>query len=175
MVNQKKKSQVDNLTNDLKSTVNVLIFKIDKTTHQNLESLRKEMRKVNAKVRVVKNSFLEKAVNKMSVEDKKYAELSKKFFPLTGTSALVLLDKTWDKSLKVFNDFLKKESTISYKLSLLDNSVYGGDETANIARLPSKEELLGKIIGSMKSPTSKFVYALKYNTNKFVYILKSKR
>jgi len=43
-----------------------------------------------------------------------------------------------------------------------------------MAELPSKEELLGKIIGSMKSPMSKFVYALKFNTNKLVYILKQK-
>ena len=68
----------------------------------------------------------------------------------------------------------KKDSSLSFKLSLLDNSIYDAEKTAQIAQLPSKDELLGKIIGSMKSPISKFVYTLKFNTNKFVYILRAK-
>ena len=51
---------------------------------------------------------------------------------------------------------------------------YNAEKALQIAQLPSREELLGKIIGSMKNPISKFVYALKFNTDKFVYILKAK-
>ena len=57
---------------------------------------------------------------------------------------------------------------------MLDKNLYNSEKVVQIAQLPSREELLGKIIGSMKSPMSKFVYALKYNTNKFVYILNAK-
>ena len=89
-------------------------------------------------------------------------------------SAVITFSKSWDKGLKAFYQFSKKEKTLGFKLGLVDNQIYSAEEIGRIAGLPSREELLGKIIGSMKSPMSKFIYALKYNTNKFVYILNAK-
>ena len=90
------------------------------------------------------------------------------------TTALVTLSDKWNDGLKALYLFTKKDATVSFKSSLLDKTIYDAEKTVQIAQLPSREELLSKIIGSMKSPMSKFVYALKYNTNKFVCILNAK-
>lgn len=174
MANQTKKSQVDALISALEKNNNFLLIKIDKTTHQNLETLRRELRATGATIKVLKNTFFEKAVNKMSSTNKSFSQLKKTFFPVREPSAMVLLDRSWDKGLKAFYQFIQKEKTLSFKLSLLDNQFYNDSQTEAIAKLPAKEELLAKIIGSMKSPMSKLVYSLKYNTNKFVYILQAK-
>jgi large subunit ribosomal protein L10 len=174
MVNDNKKNQVDSIFQQVEKNPNILLVKIGKTTHQSLESLRKELRKSNSKIKVIKNTLFEKSVNKIAIKNKIFKELKTQFFPLKETTALVTLGENWNEGLKALYLFSKKDSTISLKFGLLDKSLYDTAKTLQIAQLPSKEELLGKIIGSMKSPMSKFVYALKYNTNKFVYILNAK-
>lgn len=174
MVNNNKKNQVDSIFQLIDENPNILLIKIGKTTHQSLESLRRELRKSNSKIKVIKNTLFEKSVNKIALKNKLFKDLKKQFFPLKETTALVTFGKNWNEGLKALYQFSKKDSSVNFKFGLLDESLYDTSKTIQIAQLPSKEELLGKIIGSMKSPMSKFVYALKYNTNKLVYILKQK-
>lgn len=174
MVNNLKKNQVDSILQLIEKNPNILLVKIGKTTHQSLETLRKELRKSNSRIKVIKNTLFEKSVNKIALKNKLFKELKKQFLPLKETAALVTLSDRWSEGLKALYLFTKKDSTLSFKLALLDKNLYDAEKSLEIAQLPNREELLGKIIGSMKSPINNFVYALKYNINKFVYILKEK-
>lgn len=174
MVSQLKKNQVGSILQLLEKNPNFLLVKMGKTTHQSLESLRRELRKTDSQIKVIKNTLFEKSINKIALKKTIFNDLKKQFFPLKETSALVILSERWNEGLKTLYLFSKKDTSLTFKLALLDNSIYNAEKSLQIAQLPSREELLGKIIGSMKSPMSKFVYALKYNTNKFVYILKAK-
>lgn len=174
MVNQIKKNQVDSILQLLEKSPNFLLVKIGKTTHQSLELLRRDLRKTGSQIKVIKNTLFEKSINKIVLKKTIFNDLKKQFFPLKETSALVTLSDRWYEGLRVLYLFSKKDSSLNFKLALLDNSIYNEEKALQIAQLPSQEELLGKIIGSMKSPMSKFVYALKFNTDKFIYILKAK-
>ncbi|MFA6016631.1 MAG: 50S ribosomal protein L10 [Patescibacteria group bacterium] len=174
MANTDKKTQVDSILQLVEKNPNILLVKIGKTTHQSLESLRRELRKSDSKMKVIKNTLFEKAINKVALKNKIFVDFKKQFFPLKQTTALVTLSDRWNEGLKALYLFSKKDATLSLKLALLDKTLYNAEKTIQIAQLPSREELLGKIIGSMKSPMSKFVYALKFNTNKFVYLLNAK-
>jgi ribosomal protein L10 len=76
--------------------------------------------------------------------------------------------------LNTFFKFIEKEKTLSFNVGLLDNNIYDPTEMSRIAQLPGKNQLIGQIIGSLKSPANKLVYSMKFNMNKFVYILKEK-
>jgi large subunit ribosomal protein L10 len=174
MVNQKKLGQVKSLNELLKEKTNFLLINFDRTTHQSLENLRRQLKKTKTHLKVIKNTLFEKAVN-LSVSDKPLlAEIKKKFFPLKNSSALVTFDTDWSEGLKEIFNFFKKEKTISFKFALLDLSIFSPEEIERIAQLPTKNELLGKIIVTLKNPANRLVYSLKYNTNKLVYILKEK-
>jgi len=174
MVNQLKKNQVGSILQLLEKSPNFLLVKMGKTTHQSLESLRRDLRKTGSQIKVIKNNLFEKSVKKIALKKIIFNDLKKQFFPLKETSALVVLSDRWHEGLKALYLFSKKDSSLSFKLALIDNNIYDAERSLQIAQLPSRNELLGKIIGSMKSPMSKFVYVLKYNTNKLVYILKQK-
>lgn len=174
MVNTSKKNQVDSIFQLIEKNPNLLLVKIGKTTHQSLEILRKELGKSNSKIKVIKNTLFEKSINKIALKDKIYKEFKKQISPLKETTALVTLSDKWNEGLKALYLFTKKDVSISFKSAILDKKIYDAEKSIQIAQLPSREELLGTIIGSMKSPMSKFVYALKFNTNKFVYILNAK-
>lgn len=146
MVSTQKKSQVDKLYNLFKEKSNFVLVKIDKTSHQNLESLRKVLRKSNSSFKVIKNSLFEKAIYRAALGKPKLNELKKKFFPLKETSAIITFDNDWSTGIKLFNEFIQKEKTLSYKFSLLDSSLYDETQTEKIAKLPSRGELVAKLI-----------------------------
>lgn len=174
MASQKKQIILDQIVIFLKKNLNFTIIKFDKTKHTSLETLRKELKKSGSNVKVVKNSIFEKAILKLSGENKDIKEFNSKISDLKDSTAIIGLGSDWSKGLSAFYNFIKKETTLSFKLGILDSQIYTSEVLTKIAQLPPKEELLGKIIGSLKSPISKTVYSLKFNTNKLVYILKER-
>lgn len=174
MVSKQKKTAVESFINKLQKNSNFVLVKFQKTTHQTLEALRKELKKHGSSFSIVKNTLFEKAINKLMLQNKPLKELKKKFFPLKDTSALLSLGGDWSKGLHTFYEFIQKEKTLDFKFGLLDNQNYDSNALAKIAQLPGKNILMAKIIGSMKSPAAKIVHALKYNTNRLVYVLSQK-
>lgn len=172
MVNQQKKQKVEALKKLLLEAPSLALIKFEKTTHQQLEALKKSLRQTKASFTVIKNTLFEKAVNK--IKNPIFFELKKTFFPLKEPSALIIFDKNWDEGLKVFHQFAQKEKSLSFKFSLLDNVLYDREKTEKIALLPSKNELLAKLISSFKTPVYRLNNALKNPLNRFVYILKNK-
>jgi|SRR3989338_919300 len=174
MASKKKLILVQQIQDLLTKYQNFALIKIDKTNHQTLESLRKELNKNQAKFKVVKNTLFEKSIDKLTPTHKIFTDLKKSFFPLKETSALLFLEKQWSKGLRSFYQFIKKEVSLSFKFGLLDGKTYADSEILKIAQLPEKEQLLVNLIRSFKSPTSSLVFSLKFNSTKFVYLIKQK-
>lgn len=174
MVQQKKVDQLQEVLKFVQTYPNFSLIRFEKTTHTALESLRKDLKKNSSKIKVVKNTILQKAFNQIAQQRKEIRDLQKKMRDMKDSSALLGLGEDWSKGLNAFHAFTDKDKTLSFKAGFLDNVLYYGDEMTKIAQLPSKDILVGKIISSMKAPMSKLIYSLKYNTNKLVYILMAK-
>lgn len=174
MANQTKKTQVIALVELLNSTPNFALIKYEKTKHKSLEELRQGLKENQAQIRVVKNTLLQKALQNKAASAKEVSELTKKIFPLKESTAVLTLSEDYAKALKAFHTFAKKDATLSFKIGLLDGTVYVADELQKIAVLPSKEELIAKLIGGLKSPSSKLVYSLKFNISKLTLVLKER-
>ncbi len=174
MANTKKLALGQKIQDLLSQYQNFALIKIDKTSHQKLEELRKELKKNQSSFKVVKNTLFEKTINKLTKDNKSMFELAKSFFPLKETSALLLLEKEWNNGLSAFYQFIKKETSLTFKFGQLDQKSYPGEELLKIAQLPSKDQLLANLIGSFKSPSYRLVNSMKFNISKLVYILKEK-
>lgn len=171
MASLKKQNILESLSEFLKNNSNFTFIRFEKTTHSQLETLRKSLKKEGGTFKVVKNSLLEKAINRLTSEKKELKALKEKIMPLKNNTAIVSLGKDWSRNLKTFFDFSEKEKTLAFKVGILDDVIYMADEMTRIAKLPSKDQLYGQLIFSMKSPANKLVYAMKYNINKLVYVL----
>lgn len=171
MVNQTKKLQVENLTELIEKNPNFILFKYEKTPHTSFEELRKLLKDNQSKIRIVKNTLLEKAINIASKTSKDLIELKKKVFPLKENSALITFSDDYLPGLNTFYQFGEKKGSLIFKFGVLDKTIYLKDDLIKIAKLPGKDQLLAKIIGSMKSPTTRLIYSLKFNINKLVYVL----
>lgn len=174
MANQAKKTQVEVLIELLNSAPNFALVKYEKTKHKALEELRTGLREQDAGLRVVKNTLLQKALQTKASTKKELQDLVTKIFPLKESTAVLMLGEDYAKGLKAFQTFAKKDASLSFKIGLLDSAVYLGAELQKIALLPAKEELIAKLIGGLKSPSSKLVYSLKFNITKLTLVLKER-
>lgn len=170
MPNVKKVALVDQIKSNLRENPNVALVSFEKTTHIALESLRKSLRGAHASLRVVKTSLLQKAVEQTS----ELTELKEQAFPVKGSVAIVHMGPDWSSGLKAIFDFAKKDGTLAFRFGMLEKTVYDKIGLERLAQLPSKLELLGKVVGSLKSPIQRVDYALKYPMNYFVHVLKAR-
>lgn len=69
---------------------------------------------------------------------------------------------------KVLHDFAKGNDKFVIKAGAMANFVMTSKDVANLATMPSREELLAKLMGTMQAPVAKFVQTLNEVPTKFV-------
>ena len=171
MASQNKQDQVDNLVELIKQTPNFALIKFDKTTHTSLEKLRHELKKTDSQFRVIKNTLFEKAIGRIAKEEKGLKELEKSTFPLKESTAVLSLKGDFVAGLGSFFKFSQTEKSLSFKAGYIEHQTYQEDKLTQLAKLPPKEQLLAKLIGSFQSPARRMVYSMKYNVSKLAYVL----
>ena len=174
MSNLKKDSQIEELVQKLDNNTNFALIKYHKTLHTSLESLRRDLKQTDSKIKIVKNTLLEKAIRRLSVKNKDLNEVSKAALPLKENTALLTLGEDWSKGLNAFHTFSDKEKTVSFKFGFLEKRAYPAAQLKQIAELPPKDQLVAKLIGTMKAPMAHLTNSMKFNMQKFTYILNAK-
>ncbi len=174
MTSPAKKTIVDQVVDSIQKNNNFALIKFEKTKHGVLENLRKELRTSSSQIKIIKNSLLAKALQKLASTNSLIKEFKKQAFPLKEHSAVVIFSNQWDAGVSAFYNFAKNDKSLFFKIGILEKQIYSALQLDRIAQLPGKDVLAAKIISSMKSSSGKFVYALQYNTQKLVYVLSQK-
>jgi large subunit ribosomal protein L10 len=76
---------------------------------------------------------------------------------------------------KVLNEFAKGNDKFVIKAGAMPNEVMSAKDVATLAMLPSREELIAKLMGTMQAPIAKFVQTLNEVPGKFVRTLAAVR
>ena len=118
-----------------------------------IEELRTEMRKENVEYIVLKNSIVERAAELADV-DKGFLEY------LKGPSAFAFGVEDSIAPARILKNFIKKTEKGEIKGGIFEGELSNADELNKLASLPSRDVLIAKFMGSMKSPINKFVVAL---------------
>jgi len=171
MANQKKIEKSQKLAKIISEKKNFLLVKFTNISHQKLEGLRKKLKEKQAKLMVIKNSIFEKAIETLVSSREKFNQIKEKFFPLKENSAILTFDSDWSDAISSFYKFVKEEGTLFFKFGFLDDVIYEENQLIKISQLPSRNQLLAKIISSLKSPSSRLVYSLKFSTFRLVNII----
>lgn len=116
---------------------------------------RRQAFKNNIKVKVVKNTLLQKAMEQIDGVD-----FSEMFETFKGNSA-VLISETANAPAKLIKDFRKKEEKPALKSAFVQETFYVGDNNLEtLANIKSREEMIGEIIGLLQSPIRNVLSAL---------------
>jgi large subunit ribosomal protein L10 len=136
-------------------------------TMSQLSKLRKKLRPIDAEYKVFKNTLISRAI-----KDKAYDGIDAL---LTGSTAILFGYDDQVAPTKALSEFIKENEKLSIKGGLLDGKVIDTKTITMLAKLPSREVLLGKVVGTMKAPITNFVLDCKGILNKFVYALSAIR
>lgn len=177
MSNLKKTSYVSDLLQKLQENPHLILVSFTTTSHKALESFRSKLHAQEDKTQliVLKNSLFKIAFDKLNKKENVLSEEdSQKLQDFTkGQIALMLVQNDWYSALKTLKDFAKEDETISFRAGVIDGTIYEAKGLEDLANLPSKEQLVAKLIGTLKAPHSRFVYSLQYNTTKLVNVIKN--
>ncbi|AZA52216.1 50S ribosomal protein L10 [Chryseobacterium sp. G0201] len=133
----------------------VYVADLDGLNAAKSSEFRRQAFKQNIKVKVVKNTLLQKAMEQIEGVD--YSEMFQTF---KGNSALMVSD-TANAPAKLIQGFRKKEEKPALKSAYLQETFYVGDENLTaLANIKSREEMIGEIIGLLQSPIQRVVSAL---------------
>ena len=133
-----------------------------------INQLRRKCFQQNIQMRVVKNTLLAKAMER--VEGKNFDVLPS---VLAGSTS-IFFSEVGNAPAKLIQEFRKKNAKPTLKGAYIEEAVYvGDDQLANLVAIKSKEELIGDIIGLLQSPAKNVVSGLTGAGNKIAGLLKT--
>jgi len=167
MTREEKAQVIEDLTGTLTGSSVIYLTDISGLDATLTSNLRRACFKANVKLAVVKNTLLEKAMEK---SDKEFGELPE---VLKGNTSLMLSEKG-NAPAKVIKEFRKKSKKPILKGAFVDQAIYIGDDQLDaLVNIKSREELIGDIIGLLQSPAKNVISALQSGGNKLSGILKT--
>lgn len=167
MTREEKSQVIEVLTAQLTEGNIIYLADISGLNALDTSNLRRACFKANVKLAVVKNSLLEKAMEK---SDKEFGELPE---TLKGNTSIMIAE-TGNAPAKVIKEFRKKSDKPLLKGAYVEEAIYVGDDQLDaLVNIKSKEELIGDIIGLLQSPAKNVVSALQSGGNTLTGILKT--
>lgn len=133
------------------------------------EALRDALIKENGEYYVAKKTLLSLALKNQGVEGLDTKGLDGKVAVVFSYGDEVAAAKTLD----TFRQDKEKSNKLYFLGGILEGKLLSKEEIEALAKLPSKNELYAKLVGSINAPVSGFVNALAGNLRNLVYILKA--
>lgn len=168
MVKKEKKPEiVDWVSEKLSRAEMVIVTDYRGLTVADMTELRRSLRKQGIEYHVIKNTlagFAAKAAEKPNL-----SEL------LEGPTAIVFGYDDVVQPAKTLQEFLRSsDTTLSVRGGLLGEKLLTTEEIAALAKLPPKEELIGKVVGLVQSPLYGLVNVLNGNLRGLVGVLQAR-
>ena len=148
-----KKPVVAEISEHIKDAQSVILIHYSGITVEADTELRKEMREAGIVYKVYKNTMLKRAF-----EGTDYAQLNDQ---LEGPTAIAFGIEDATAPARVLNKFAKTAEALEFKGAVVEGTFYDVAGVKALANIPSREELISKLLGSMQSPIANFARVIK--------------
>ena len=143
----KKTQQVEKLSKDLSNVSNMVVATYTKMTVAQDFELRKALRGAGAKYQVVKNTLAERAAKGTKVEGA--------LKDLAGVTSIAYTTGDPVAMAKVLTKIAKDAPEFTFKVGVVEGRVVSIKEIESLASLPSKEQLMSKLLFLMNAPAQR--------------------
>ena len=141
---ESKKQIVADLTEKLQSAVSGVIVNYSGITVENDTKMRAELRKAGVEYAVIKNTMTKRACENVG-----YGELAN---VLEGMTAIAISKDDAVAPAKILKEYADKIDSFELKAGFVEGKVLDQAGVLELANIPSKEILIGKLLGSIQSP-----------------------
>ncbi|MGC1370500.1 MAG: 50S ribosomal protein L10 [Candidatus Sulfotelmatobacter sp.] len=145
----KKREQVEKLSAELKKVSSAVVATYSKLTVAQDYELRKALRGAGAKYQVVKNTLAELAAKDTKIEGG--------LKNLTGVTSIAYTTGDPVAMAKALTKYAKDTPEFTFKIGVVEGRVISIKEIESLASMPSKEELMSKLLFLINAPAQRLV------------------
>lgn len=152
-----KSAVVAEIAEKLEKAASVIVVDYKGLTVEQVTDLRSQMREAGVDYKVYKNTLVRRAASQ--VEGEAFANFNDEL--LVGPNAIAFGYEDAVAPARVLKAFMDKNpNKITLKMGVVEGEFYDEEKIVSLASIPSREELIAKLLGSLKAPMSNFVYLL---------------
>ena len=148
-----KQPIVDEIAASLNGAQGVVLVDYRGLTVEQDTQLRKQLREAGVVYKVYKNTLVKRAI------------AGTEFEPMTeqleGPTAIAISKEDASAPARILANFAKTADALELKCGVVEGTYYDINSIQTIATIPSREELLSKLLGSMQSPITNFARVIK--------------
>ena len=160
---EEKKQVVEEIKQKLENASLVVCTDYRGLNVAQITELRNKLRVPGVEYRVLKNTMFRFALQQAGYED---------IAPqIIGPNAVIFSNDDPIGPAQTLSDFAKTNKQLEIKLGILQGKLLSVDEIKQLAGLPSREVLLGQVVGTMQAPITSFVRVLNANLTGLVRAL----
>lgn len=152
VVLKQKEEEVKSLAEKMKNSKIILLTDYRGINVSDVTKLRANLRDTKAEYKVIKNNIIKRALD--SNGESGLDDL------LEGPTALVMSEGDYLEPLKAIYAYAKKNEFYKIKGGIIEGKVMTTEELITLAKLPSRQELLGMLAGALLGNISKVAVAL---------------
>lgn len=160
-----KQKVIEEMAAAFKAAKGVFVTDYQGLTVEEITKLRSAVRKAGARIRVVKNTLLSKAV-----AGSDYAVLKDSF---TGMTAVVTAPADPVAAAKALKDFAKEVEKLKIRAGAMGAHALSKAEVEALAELPGLDQLRSKLVGLLQAPASRIVGVLQAPGGQIARVLKA--
>lgn len=147
-----KKPIVDEISEVVKDAQGVVLVDYRGLTVEQDTNLRKQLREAGVTYKVYKNTMMNFAFKGTDFE-----QLAPH---LEGPSAIAVSKDDATAPARIIVKFAKEAPALELKAGIVEGVLYDAKGIADVAKIPSREELLSRLLGSLQSPVANFARVL---------------
>lgn len=158
-----KQDLIDDYANGLALAPHAFLVSFKGMSVPQVTELRDRIRQSGARYQVVKNTLALRAI-----EGKDLSQLAAEF---QGPTAVAYTSEDAVGLAKALADFQKDVPQVEFKGGMVDGKPIAADEVADLAKMPSREELIAKLLFLLQSPITRLARGLAAIPRQFVVVL----
>lgn len=162
-----KQAQVTELQKQYKAAVAIFLSDYRGLTVAEMTEIRDELSKVQSRMQVVKNRLMKRALANESLPEMDSH--------LAGPTAIAFAEEDPVGAAKVLAKFQKEFEALEIRAGVMKGEVIDAKQIEALSKLPSKEELYAKLLGTLSASASNIVRVLQGNSEKLVRVLAAVR
>jgi len=167
MATQQKIDIVEQYTQKFKDAKSIFLADFTGLNVEDTNNLRREFRNAGVEYRIIKNTLAKLSFKNAGIEEMDGF--------LTGCTAFAIGNDDPVSPVKVIKEYKKKNKNANLQIKgcLFEGKVFGAEQSDALAELPTREVLLGQLVGMLQSPMSKLLSVLQATGQKLVGTLES--
>ncbi|WP_373850476.1 50S ribosomal protein L10 [Bacteroides heparinolyticus] len=147
-----KQGVVSEIVDKMQRAQSIVVVDYKGVTVEQATNLRNKFREAGVDYKVYKNTLVRRAARELGKFEKFDEE------NLVGTNAIAFGFDDAVAPTKIIADFAKANPQVEFKMGYVEGEYYDAKGLDALSKIPSREELIAKLLGSLKAPVSNFVY-----------------